>query len=170
MNVGKTIGENMRKLEWIKVILVVSLMGNVTLFMNHKRDNKRQELKYELLNANIYRDLTQLEATIQHQIDNNWDTEPLVTQKLDDAIDSVILHMGMEKDDDKEAILWKLHDYLKEFKVSDETLSVSLTDKQRTNYIYLGEKLRSSGWNYNVGYDTKWDVFESKVKELIAES
>lgn len=138
--------------------------------MNHNRVNKNQELKYELLNAYIYRDLTQLEATIQYQIDNNWDNEPLVTQKLDDAIDSVILHTGMERDDDKEDILWELYDYLKEFKVGDETLAVRLTAKQRTDYIYLGEKLRSSGWNYNVGYDTRWDIFESKVKGLIAES
>ena len=160
----------MRKKDWIKVILVVSLIGNGTLFINHKRDSKKQELKYELLNANIYRDLTQLEATIQNQIDNNWDNEPLITQKLDDAIDSVILYGGIDSDDDKEDTLWKLHDYLKEFKVGDETLSVSLTAKQRTNYTYLGEKLRSSGWNYNVGYDTRWDVFESKIKGLIAES
>lgn len=160
----------MRKEDWIKVILVVSLFGNVALFMNHNRVNKNQELKYELLNAYIYRDLTQLEATIQYQIDNNWDNEPLVTQKLDDAIDSVILHTGMERDDDKEDIFWELYDYLKEFKVGDETLAVRLTAKQRTDYIYLGEKLRSSGWNYNVGYDTRWDIFESKVKGLIAES
>lgn len=26
----------------------------------------------------------------------DWINEPLVTQKLDDAIDSVILHIGME--------------------------------------------------------------------------
>ncbi|KUP24270.1 hypothetical protein AWJ19_13720 [Paenibacillus sp. DMB5] len=56
-------------------------------------------------------------STLQHQIDNNWQTEPLVPQELDDAMDSVILHMGMEEDDDKEATLWKLHDYLKEFRV-----------------------------------------------------
>lgn len=159
----------MRKEDWIKVLLVISLLGNVALFMNHKHVSKNQELKYELLNAYIYRDLTQLEATIQYQLNNNWGNEPLVTQKLDDAIDSVILHIGMERDDDKEEILWKLHNYLKEFKLG-ETLEVSLTDKQRTDYIYLGEKLRSSGWNYNVGYETRWDNFESKVKGLIAES
>lgn len=159
----------MKKEDWIKVILIVSLFGNVALFMNHQQVSKRQELKYEILNANIYRDLTQLEVTIQYQIDNNWINEPLVTQKLDDAIDSVILHIGMEGDD-KDAVLWKLHDYLKQFKVGDETLAVSLTDKQRADYIYLAEKLRSSGWNYNVGYDTRWNIFASKVNGLITES
>ncbi|AIQ41021.1 hypothetical protein MKZ24_24400 [Paenibacillus sp. FSL R7-0297] len=99
----------------------------------------------------------------------DWINEPLVTQKLDDAIDSVILHIGMEGDD-KDAVLWKLHDYLKQFKVGDETLAVSLTDKQRADYIYLAEKLRSSGWNYNVGYDTHWNNFASKVNGLITES
>ncbi|NOU82427.1 hypothetical protein GC101_26520 [Paenibacillus sp. LMG 31459] len=159
----------MRKEDWIKVILIVSLFGNAALFMNQQQVSKRQELKYEILNAYIYRDLTQLEVTIQYQIDNNWVNEPLVTQKLDDAIDSVILHIGMEGDD-KDAVLWKLHDYLKRFKVGDETLAVSLTDKQRADYIYLAEKLRSSGWNYNVGYDTRWNIFASKVKGLITES
>lgn len=89
-------------------------------------------MKYELLNANIYINLTQLEATIQNQIDNKWDNEPLITQKLDDAIDSVILSGGIDRDDDKEELLLKLYDYLKEFRVGDETLSVSLTAKQRT--------------------------------------
>ena len=160
----------MKKEDWIKVILIVSLFGNAALIMNHQQVSKRQELKYEILNAYIYRDLTQLEFTIQYQIDNNWNNEPLVTQKLDDAIDSVILHIGMEGNEDKEAILWKLHDYLKQFKAGDETLAVSLTEKQRSDYIYLAGKLRSSGWNYNVGYDTQWNIFASKVNGLISES
>src|SRR5690606_8186530 len=130
----------MRKEDWIKVILVISLFGNVALYMNHKRVSKNQELKYELLNAYIYRDSTQLEAIIQNQVDNNWNNEPLVTQKLDDAIDSVILHVGMERDEDKRDTLRKLVDYLNKFRVGDETLVVSLTDKQRTGYMYLGEK------------------------------
>ncbi|OAB35103.1 hypothetical protein PMSD_13340 [Paenibacillus macquariensis subsp. defensor] len=160
----------MRKIDWIKVILIVSLFGNVALFMNHRHVIRNQELKYELLNAYIYRDLAQLEATIQYQLDNNWKNETLVTQKLDDAIDSIILHIAMERDNDKEDILWKLHDYMNEFKVGDGTLDVSLNDKQRADYIYLGEKLRSNGWTFNVGYDTSWDIFASKVKEFVAES
>lgn len=160
----------MRKIDWIKVILVLSLYGNVVLFMDHKQDIGKQEIKYELLNAYIHRDLAQLEATIQYQLDNNWNNETLVTQKLDDAIDSIILHIGMETDDDKEELLWKLHDYMNEYKVGDETLDVSLNDKQRADYIYLGEKLRSNGWTFDVGYDTSWDIFASKVKEFVAES
>lgn len=118
----------MRKEDWIKIILVLSLIGNGTLLIKHKRDSEEQELKYELLNANIYRDLTQLETTIQNQIDNNWDNEPLISQKLDDAIDSIILYGEIDRDDDKEELLLKLYDYLKEFRVGDETL-VSLTAK-----------------------------------------
>lgn len=44
----------MRKEDLIKVILVVSLLGNVALFMNNKRVSKNQDLRYELLNAYIY--------------------------------------------------------------------------------------------------------------------
>jgi hypothetical protein len=123
----------MRKTDWIKVILVVSLIGNVALFKNQERDNRKQELKYELLNAAIYRDVGQLEAIIQYQLDNNWENEALVTQKLDDAIDSIILNHGMEKDNNKEDVLWKLYDYLNEFKYGDGILDVSLNDKQRAN-------------------------------------
>ncbi|WP_339265374.1 hypothetical protein [Paenibacillus sp. FSL R5-0470] len=160
----------MKKIDWIKVILIVSLFGNVVFFMNQKKDSRNQELKYELLNANIHRDLAQLEATIQYQQDHNWNNETLVTQKLDDAIDSIILHSGMERDKDKEDILMKMYDYMNEFKVGDEILDVNLNDKQRADYIYLGEKLRSNGWTFNVGYDTSWETFASKVKELVTES
>ncbi|MEK4237863.1 hypothetical protein [Paenibacillus sp. FSL H7-0714] len=97
------------------------------------------------MNSNIHRDLAQLEATIQYQQDHNWNYETLVTQKLDDAIDLIILHSGMERDKDKEDILMKMYDYMNEFKVGDEILDVNLNDKQRADYIYLGEKLRSNG-------------------------
>lgn len=170
VDISGAIGESMRKIDWIKVILVVSLIGNVELFMNHKHVIRNQELKYELLNAYIYRELAQLEETIQYQLDNNWKNETLVTQKLDDAIDSIILHIGMERDIDKQDILWKLHDYMNEFKVGDGTLDVILNDKQRADYIYLGEKLRSNGWTFDVGYDNSWVFFASKVKGFVGES
>ncbi|WIV17198.1 hypothetical protein QPK24_12110 [Paenibacillus polygoni] len=52
----------MKKSKWIKVILALSLIGNVALYKNQERDNRKLELRYELLNAAIYRDLSQLEA------------------------------------------------------------------------------------------------------------
>ncbi|MBB3127027.1 hypothetical protein FHS19_001681 [Paenibacillus rhizosphaerae] len=162
----------MRKIDWIKVILALSLFVNVFLFMNHKHDNRNQELKYELLNTSIYRDLAQLEVTIQDQKDHNWKNEALVVQKLDDAMDSIIMRIGMERDNDKETLLWKLHDYMKKFVVGDGTfaLDISLNDKQRADYIYLGEKLRSSGWSFNRRFDTNWDSFALKLQELVTES
>ncbi|WP_454190924.1 hypothetical protein [Paenibacillus sp. Marseille-Q7038] len=160
----------MKKTDWIKIILVVSLIGNVTFFMNQEGDNRKQELKYELLNSAIYRDIGQLEATIQYQLDNNWENEALVTQKLDDAIDSIILNHAMEGDNNKEILLWRLYEYLNEFKYDEESLDVSLNDEQRADYIHLGERLRSSGWIYNVGYDTSWDNFASKIKDLVTET
>ncbi|OAB26245.1 hypothetical protein PMSM_27140 [Paenibacillus macquariensis subsp. macquariensis] len=159
----------MKKKNWIIVILAVSLFGNVALFMNHKIVIRNQELRYEFLNAYIHGDLAQLEATIQDQLDNNWGNETLVTQKLDDAIDSINLHIVIEIDDDKRDILRKLENYMYKFKVGDGTLDVSLNDKQRADYIYLGQKLRSNGWTFEVGYDKSWDFFSSKVKEFVAE-
>ncbi|WP_438446529.1 hypothetical protein [Gorillibacterium sp. sgz5001074] len=160
----------MRKiLYWIGVILSVSLF----LFINHKSDNREQEIRYELLNGYIYRDLAQLEATIQDQLDHNWKNEALVVQKLNDTMDSIILRLGMERDNDKQTVLWKLHDYMKKFVVGDGTLALDITlnDKQRADYISLGEKLRSRGWSFNSGFiDPDWDVFSSKLEELITES
>ncbi|QUL55459.1 hypothetical protein KDC22_02435 [Paenibacillus tritici] len=160
----------MKKKDWIVVILVVSLFGNAALFMNQKRVSRNEDLKYELLNAYIQRDLAQLEETIQYQQDNNWKNETLVTQKLDDTIDLIILHSGMERHKDREDTLMKLYDYMNEFKVGDTTFDVSLNDKQRADYILLGQKLRSNGWNFGVGYDKSWDSFASKVNEFVGES
>ncbi|WP_339320297.1 hypothetical protein [Paenibacillus sp. FSL R10-2734] len=138
--------------------------------MNNQRTNRHQDLEKKYLKTYIYRDLAQLEATIQYQIDNNWKSETLVIQKLDDAIESVLLNIGTEKDDDKDALLWSLLDYINKFKVGDEILDVRLNDEQRTNYIFLGEKLRSNGWTFDKGFDTNWNAFASKVKKLITES
>lgn len=160
----------MNKKNWISVILVVSLFGNAMFFMDYKRVSRNEELKYEILNAYIQRDLALLEETIQYQQDHNWDNETLVTQKLDDTIDSIILHSGMESDKEKENILMKLYDYMNAVKVSDGTFDVSLTDKQRADYIHLAQKLRTNGWNYGIGYDTSWDAFASKVNKLLGES
>lgn len=139
-------------------------------FMESKRVSRNEELRHELLNAYIQRDLVQLEETIQYQQDHNWENETLVTQKLDDAIDSIILHSGMESDKEKENILMKLYDYINEFKAGDPTFDVSLDDKQRADYTHLAQKLRTNGWNYGVGYDTNWDAFASKVNKLIGGS
>lgn len=160
----------MNKKNWISVILVVSLFGNAMFFMDYKRVSRNEELKYEILNAYIQRDLALLEETIQYQQDHNWGNETLVTQKLDDTIDSIILHSGMESDKEKENILMKLYDYMNAFKVSDGTFDVSLTDKQRADYIHLAQRLHTNGWNYGIGYDTSWDSFASKVNKLLGES
>ncbi|ETT48029.1 hypothetical protein C162_16135 [Paenibacillus sp. FSL R7-269] len=160
----------MNKKDWILVALVVSLFGNAMFFMEFKRVSRNEELRHELLNAYIQRDLVQLEETIQYQQDHNWENETLVTQKLDDAIDSIILHSGMESDKGKEDILMKLYDYMNAFKAGDGTFDVSLNDKQRADYIHLAQRLRTNGWNYGVGYDTSWDAFASKVNKLIGES
>ncbi|MBP2113911.1 hypothetical protein [Paenibacillus silagei] len=160
----------MNKKNWIVVALVVSLFGNAMFFMEYKRVSRNEELRHELLNAYIQRDLAQLEEAIQYQQDHKWENETLVTQKLDDAIDSIILHSGMESNKEKENILLKLHDYINEFKTGDGTFDVSLNDKQRADYIHLAQKLRSNGWNYGVGYDTSWDAFAAKVTKLVGES
>lgn len=160
----------MNKKDWIVVALVVSLFGNAMFFMEYKRVIRSEELRHELLNAYIQRDLGQLEETIQYQQDHNWDNETLVTQKLDGAIDSIILHSGMESEKEKEDILMKLYDYMNAFKAGDGTFDVSLTDKQRADYIHLAQKLRTNGWNYGIGYDTSWDAFAAKVTKLVGES
>lgn len=160
----------MKKSDWFKVILIFSLLGNLAFFQNHERAGRKQEIKNELLNSSIYRDLAQLEETIQYQIEHNWQNETLVTEKLDDAIDSIILNHGMEEDNNKDDTFWELFEYLDQFKYSEELFDVSLNDEQRANFIFLGEKLRSNGWSFEKGVDLKWDVFESKVKGLIAES
>ncbi|PAF33877.1 hypothetical protein [Paenibacillus sp. 7516] len=122
------------------------------------------------MNSSIYRDLAQLEETIQYQIDHNWQNETLVTEKLDDAIDSIILNHGLEEDNNKVDMFWELFEYLDKYKYSEESFDIILNDEQRANFIYLGDKLRSNGWSFEKGFDLKWDVFESKVKGLIAES
>nr|WP_154893746.1 hypothetical protein [Paenibacillus xylanexedens] len=160
----------MKKSDWFKVILIFSVLGNLAFFQNHERAGREQEIKNELLNPSIYRDLAQLEETIQYQIDHNWQNETLVTEKLDDALDSILLNHGMEEDNNKDDTFWELLEYLDKFKCSEELFDVSLNDEQRANFIYLGEKLRSNGWSFEKGFDLKWDVFESKVKGLIAES
>jgi len=160
----------MKKSDWFKVILILSLLGNLAFFQSHERAGRKQEIKNELLNSSIYRDLAQLEERIQYQIDHNWQNETLVTEKLDDALDSILLNHGMEEDNNKDDTFLELLEYLDKFSYNGELFDVSLNDEQRANFIYLGEKLRSNGWSFEKGFDLKWDVFESKVKALIAES
>lgn len=160
----------MKKSDWFKVILIFSLLGNLAFFQNHERAGRKQEIKNELMNSSIYRDLAQLEEAIQYQIDHNWQNETLVTEKLDDALDSILLNLGMEEDNNKDDTFRELLEYLDQFNYSEELFDVSLNEEQRASFIDLGEKLRSNGWSFEKGFDLKWEVFESKVKGLIAES
>ena len=77
------------------------------------------------MNSSIYRDLAQLEEAIQYQIDHNWQNETLVTEKLDDALDSILLNHGMEEDNKKDDTFWELLEYLDQFKYSEELLMLA---------------------------------------------
>jgi hypothetical protein len=164
----------MKKLNWLKSIFGISLLGNVILmfFLMHKNEIDKQTLERIAFNG-IQSNLVQLEGSINYQIDTGWSNQSHVTEKLEDVIEGIGLAFEIGNrsgalDKEKEQLLWELHGYLSKFKADSGFPNVILNDKERDDFIKLGKNLRSSGWGMNLGYGSGWSDFEQKTRKLLS--
>ncbi|RED51642.1 hypothetical protein [Cohnella lupini] len=164
----------MKKRNWFKSIIGISLLGNLILvfFLFHKNEVDKQILE-QIAFIGIQSNLVQLEGSIYYQIDTGWSNQSHVTEKLEDVIEGISLAFEIGKrsgalDKEKENLLWELHGYLIKFKTESGYPNVVLNDKDLDDFINLGKKLRSSGWGMNLGYGSGWSDFEQKTRTLLS--
>ncbi|MGG4482320.1 hypothetical protein [Paenibacillus illinoisensis] len=153
------------------IIIGVSIVINCVLitYVFWKESHLREI--YSGLSFGLQGDLVQLESTITYQMNNKWNDENTVLEKIEDVTEGIHQLMVTGKNtgmitNSQENDLWTLYKYFAKFPTFTGFPNTKL-DKDGINELtQLGDDLRSAGWGTNVGYSGDWESFSMKVKDL----
>ncbi|MCM3206257.1 hypothetical protein [Paenibacillus illinoisensis] len=153
------------------IIIGVSIVINCVLitYVFWKESHLREI--YSGLSFGLQGDLVQLESTITYQMNNKWNDENTVLEKIEDVTEGIHQLMVTGKNtgmitNSQENDLWTLYKYFAKFPTFTGFPNTKL-DKDGINELtQLGDDLRSAGWGTNVGYSGDWESFSIKVKDL----
>lgn len=153
------------------IIIVVSIVINCVLIMYvFWKESHLREI-YSGLSFGLQGDLVQLESTITYQMNNKWNDENTVLEKIEDVTEGINQLMVTGKNagiitNSQENDLWTLYKYFANFPAFTGFPNTKLDNDGINELIQLGEDLRSAGWGTNVGYSGDWESFSMKVKDL----
>lgn len=153
------------------IIIVVSIVFNIALitYVFWKESHLREI--YSGLTFGLQGDLVQLESTIDYQVDNKWNDENTVLEKIEDVTEGINQLMVTGKNagmitESQENDLWTLYKYFAKFPTFTGFPNTNLDNDGINELIQLGDDLRSAGWGTNIGYSSDWESFSMKIKEL----
>ncbi|WP_416294525.1 hypothetical protein ACM7Q1_27030 [Paenibacillus illinoisensis] len=153
------------------IIIGVSIVINCVLitYVFWKESHLREI--YSGLSFGLQGDLVQLESTITYQMNNKWNDENTVLEKIEDVTEGIHQLMVTGKNtgmitNSQENDLWTLYEYFANFPKFTGFPNTKLDNDGINELIQLGEDLRSAGWGTNVGYSGDWESFSMKVKDL----
>lgn len=119
----------------------------------------------------VQHNLVELEGLIAHQKGHEWSEPNLVTKKLGDVLDGMLLgiitgeQLGVISMSDRES-LYKLYTKLKQFPHDELYSFVNLTEEDKANYEKLQEKLRAVGLGLRITVFVNMKSFMNQVEEL----
>lgn len=153
------------------IIIVVSIVINCILITYvFWRESHLREI-YSGLSFGLQSDLVQLESTINYQMNNKWNDENTVLEKIEDVTEGINQLMVTGKNagmitESQENDLWTLYKYFAKFPTFTGFPNTKLDNDGINELIQLGNDLRSAGWGTNIGYSSDWGSFSMKVKDL----
>lgn len=153
------------------IIIVVSIVFNIILITYvFWRENHLREI-HSGLSFGLQGDLVQLESTIDYQMNNKWNDENMVLEKIEDITEGINQLMVTGKDagmitKSQENDLWTLYRYFANFPTFTGFPNTKLDNDGINELIELGDDLRSAGWGTNLGYSSDWESFSMKIKDL----
>lgn len=153
------------------IIIVVSIVINCILITYvFWRESHLREI-YSGLSFGLQSDLVQLESTIDYQMNNKWDDENMVLEKVEDVTEGINQLMVTGKNagmitESQENDLWTLYGYFAKFPTFTGFPNTKLDNDGISKLIQLRNDLRSAGWGTNVGYSSDWESFSMKLINL----
>lgn len=153
------------------IIIAVSIVINCVLIMYvFWKESHLREI-YSGLSFGLQGDLVQLESTITYQMNNKWNDENTVLEKIEDVTEGIHQLMVTGKNtgmitNSQENDLWTMYKYFAKFPTYTGFPNTKLDNDGINELIRLGDDLRSAGWGTNVGYSGDWESFSMKVKGL----
>ncbi|ALC90638.1 hypothetical protein AM500_13220 [Bacillus sp. FJAT-18017] len=128
-------------------------------------------VKEQVLLTEVQYNLVELEGVIANQSEKNWPEPNLVTTKLGDVLNGILLgkttgeQLGILSEND-EIILSTLYTKLSRYP-NDELYSfIDVSEEGKKNFEELREVLREAGLGLNISISASMDSFMKQAKEI----
>lgn len=123
----------------------------------------------------VQTDLVELESAIRYQMDQNWQDDNVVLEKMEDIKEELnsFMKLGqtlgrLTKEQERELSI--LYNYVSKYPDYTGVPNTVLSSADRKKLEVLASNLPKAGWGMNISYSGDWDSFSEKLNKLLKQS
>ena len=123
----------------------------------------------------VQTDLVELESAIRYQMDQNWQDDNVVLEKMEDIKEELnsFMKLGqtlgrLTKEQERELSI--LYNYVSKYPDYTGVPNTVLSSADRKKLEVLASNLLKAGWGMNIGYSGDWDSFSENLNKLLKQS
>ena len=123
----------------------------------------------------VQTDLVELESAIRYQMDQNWQDDNVVLEKMEDIKEELnsFMKLGqtlgrLTKEQERELSI--LYNYVSKYPDYTGVPNTVLSSADRKKLEILANNLPKAGWGMNISYSGDWDSFSEKLNKLLKQS
>ncbi|MEF3351900.1 hypothetical protein PV403_01805 [Paenibacillus sp. GYB006] len=123
----------------------------------------------------VQTDLLELESAIRYQMDQNWQDDNVVLEKMEDIKEELnsFMKIGqtlgrLTKEQERELSI--LYNYVSKYPDYTGVPNTVLSSADRKKLEVLASNLLKAGWGMNIGYSGDWDSFSENLNKLLKQS
>lgn len=123
----------------------------------------------------VQTDLVELESAIRYQMDQNWQDDNVVLEKMEDIKEELnsFMKLGqtlgrLTKEQERELSI--LYNYVSKYPDYTGVPNTVLSSTDRKKLEVLASNLPKAGWGMNISYSGDWDSFSEKLNKLLKQS
>ena len=123
----------------------------------------------------VQTDLVELESAIRYQMDQNWQDDNVVLEKMEDIKEELnsFMKIGqtlgrLTKEQERELSI--LYNYVSKYPDYTGVPNTVLSSTDRKKLEVLASNLPKAGWGMNISYSGDWDSFSEKLNKLLKQS
>ncbi|MBD7966734.1 hypothetical protein [Paenibacillus gallinarum] len=120
----------------------------------------------------VQTDLVELESAINYQMDQSWQDDNVVLEKMEDIKEELnsFMKIGqtlgrLTKEQERELSI--LYNYLSTYPDYTGVPNTVLSSADRKKLEVLASNLPKAGWGMNISYSGDWDSFSEKLNKLL---
>lgn len=154
---------------------MISLLLNMILIMMLITNNNRIDDAISSHTFQVQTDLLELESAIRYQMDQNWQDDNVVLEKMEDIKEELnsFMKIGqtlgrLTKEQERELSI--LYNYVSKYPDYTGVPNTVLSSADRKKLEVLASNLLKAGWGMNIGYSGDWDSFSENLNKLLKQS
>ncbi|WIV20331.1 hypothetical protein QPK24_06455 [Paenibacillus polygoni] len=123
----------------------------------------------------VQTDLVELESTIHYQMEQGWNDDNVVLEKMEDIREELnsFTKLGqslgrLTKEQERELSI--LYNYVSKYPDYTGVPNTILSSADRKKIEVLASNLPKAGWGMNISFSGDWDSFSEKLNKLLKQS